>query len=314
MVHIHQDLRHQIRAIVLREERGINQCFRPRGNRLSGLAAHGIGKTGLRHRAKSGFRVHRIAQLVALNDLHRLGHEIVKQALHYIDPLDPTATLPGIEHRAINQRFDRRIEIRVLHHIAGVLAAKLQPEPGKGPLSGGFHRLPAANRSGEIDKPECTIRDQRRCGLVIKEHVLEHAVRHARIIKCLGQPLAHQRRLAGMFEYHRIASDQRGRDRVDRRHIGVIPRGHDQHQPVRHPLDHAAKITAVLDGDFGQCLFGDVGHMLCALVKAAKFAAIADRTAHLPSQFRHDLIIHRADVFDALHHKRSAFGQGPRGP
>ena len=54
----------------------------------------------------------------------------------HIDALDAAAALPGIVGRAIHQRIDGGIEVGVLHDVARVLAAELEPDGGEGARGG----------------------------------------------------------------------------------------------------------------------------------------------------------------------------------
>ena len=72
-----------------------------------------------------------------------------------------------------------------------------------------------------------------------------------------GHTLADQGCLRGVFEHHCVACDQCGRHSVDRGHIGVIPRCHDQNEAVRNAFNHAAKRAAIFNNDRGQRIFGD---------------------------------------------------------
>ena len=58
----------------------------------------------------------------------QLFHKGVKQAFMHINPFDPAAALPRIEHRAVDQRINRRIQIGVFHDIARIFAAQLQSD------------------------------------------------------------------------------------------------------------------------------------------------------------------------------------------
>ena len=133
-------------------------------------------------------------------------------------------------------------------------------------------------------------------------------------MESFGQTFTHLQGLGGVFQHHGIPRDQRWRDRVDRRHIGVVPRGHDQYNAARLAGDLAGGLVAVFDNRRGQRLFGDVGHIVAALGKAAKLAAIAHGTAHLMRQFLCHTIGGFAHLGNGIAHQLDTFGQGARGP
>ena len=131
-----------------------------------------------------------------------------------------------------------------------------------------------------------------------------------------GHAFAHQQRLRGMFQHHRIARDQRRRDGVDRGHVGVVPRRHDEDDAMGHPLDIALERGVLAHGDIGQSLLRNRGHVAGAFVEAAKLAAVAHGAAHHAGQFGHDLVIHgphggdtRQNEFDPLGHRAGGPGR-----
>ena len=144
---------------------------------------------------------------------------------------------------------------------------------------------------------------------MIQKHVLKDIFGDTNRMKRLRHAFPHKWRLRGVFQHSRIACDQCGGNSVDRRHIGVIPRGHDQNDAVRHTFYHAAKRVAVLDLDIGQCILCDLGHITCAFVKPAEFPAIPHRAAHLMRNFRHDVVIHRANSSNTVLHKLNTLCQ-----
>ena len=133
-------------------------------------------------------------------------------------------------------------------------------------------------------------------------------------MKSFSQPFTDQSGLCGMFQQHHISSNQRGRHRIDRRHIGIIPWRNHQHRPMRHAFYVALKFIAVLDSNERQTAQGNVCHIAGTLLKAAKFAAIANRPSHLPSQFRHNIFILLANDGDRRPHQIDAFGRWARRP
>ncbi|MOA04921.1 hypothetical protein D3C78_1244940 [compost metagenome] len=129
---------------------------------------------------------------------------------------------------------------------------------------------------------------------MIKQQVVEQAVRQMGAAHGLGETLAHQQGLRRMLEDHAVAGHQRRDDRVHRRQIGVVPRRDHQHRAQRLALDVAPKTRHRLRLYIGQRLRRDGDHVPGAFGKTAQFAsAIAHRATHLPGQFRHDVGLHR---------------------
>ena len=175
-----------------------------------------------------------------------------------VDPLDPAAALAGVVHRRVHQRGDRRLEVGVFGHVARILAAELQPEPGEGAGRGLFDPRPARDGAGEVDEVEASVRDQRTGGVVVEEHGLEHVLGHARPVEAFGEAFAHQQGLGRVFQHHRIARDERGHDRVDRGHVGVVPGRDHQHHAVRRAADEAAETVAVFEREVAKPLGRDL--------------------------------------------------------
>ena len=125
------------------------------------------------------------------------------------------------------------------------------------------------------------------------EHdVLEDALRQSRLVECLGEALADEQRLRRMLQDHAVARHQCRNDGVDRREIGIVPRRDDHDDAERHVFDVAAEARPVVFDDWSQRRFGNLDHVARAFFHAALFAAIAYRTAHLPGDLRHNLVIH----------------------
>jgi hypothetical protein len=216
-----------------------------------------------------------------------------------VDPLDPAAALAGIEHRPVDQRIHRRVEVGILHDVAGVLAPQLGADADEGAGGGALHLPTACDGAGEVHEVDMTPGDQRGGGLVVDEEVGEDVLRHAGLVEGVGHPLADQQGLRRMLEQHRVAGDQRRRDRVDRRHVGIVPRRHDQHDADGQPADVAGEGGVLADMNVGQRLFSDRRHVGGAFLDAAELAAIAHGPAHHVRQLRDDLVVHRAQGGDA---------------
>jgi len=92
----------------------------------------------------------------------------------YVNPFNPTTTLAGVEHRAINQRFYGSVQISVFHDIAGIFTAKLKPYASERTAGCRLHRPAASNGACEIHKSKGAVFDQTGRSGVIQEDVLKH--------------------------------------------------------------------------------------------------------------------------------------------
>ncbi len=171
-----------------------------------------------------------------------------------------------------------------------------------------FSMAPAGNRAGEVDVVDLA-RTEQPFGLgVVEHHILEQPLRQAGRLECLREPLADEQRLGGMLEDDGRTRDQCRHDRVDRRQIGIVPRRDHHHHAERIPLHIAAEaILRVRCHDRLERLFGDLDHVLRALPDAAELAAVAHRPAHLPGEFRHDLLRPGDESLEEGEHQLAAF-------
>ena len=183
--------------------------------------------------------------------------------------------------------------------------------------------VPAAARS--IDRPPSTepvkltkskLLAAMSCDVrrVVEEDVLEHVFGNARLDKRTHHALPDQDGLARMLDDHGIPRHQCGGDRVDRRHVGIVPGRDDEDDAMGDALDPALETGAVLDNDRRQRVGRNRRHIVGALVEATELAAVADRTSHLPGKLRHDLIDHLVQARNARKHKLDAVLDGPLGP
>ncbi len=232
----------------------------------------------------------------------------------HVNALDAAAALAGIEGRAIHQCINGSVQIRVFHDIARILSAQFQPHAGKGSGSGFLHGTATCDRAGEIDEVERTGGNQLFACCVVEEQVLKHVSRHACFHEGAHHALTNQQCLSRMLDDDRIASHQRRSDRVDCRHVGVVPRRDDEDDAMRLALYAARKGGAPLDLDRRQRLCGHACDIVRALVETLELAAIANGAAHLPCQFRHDLVHHLVQARNALHHQLNAILQRALGP
>ena len=152
-----------------------------------------------------------------------------------------------------------------------------------------------------------------RGGGVVEEDVGEEPLGQVR--EGLRQPLAGERRLAGVLQHHRVAGDQRRDDGVDRGQERVVPgRDRRRRRPSGSRARYAAELVAVLDHLRRQRPLGDPGHVGGALAHAAHLAAVADRPAHLPGELGDEVGVDPVEPRHALADQLDPLGERPRRP
>ena len=118
---------------------------------LLGLLPHVIGKTGTRHRTNHRVGVERVAELPAICRFNKTVDEFLIDVTMHIYPFHPAAALSGIEERAIDQAFDRFVQLDIGADIGRVLAAKLKAQRGESARRSLFNATAAGHRAGKID-------------------------------------------------------------------------------------------------------------------------------------------------------------------
>ena len=215
--------------------------------------------------------------------------------------------MPGIEHRAINQRLDRRVEIGIGADIAGILSPQFSADACEGARRRTFDRAATRNRPGKVDMVEGSFRNQA-CGcLVIEKEVLEHIIRDPGSVKGFCHAFADQQGLRGMLEKDHIPRNQGRRHRVDRCHVRIVPGRDHEDDPLRFAHDLAPESRTVLDQDRGKCFRRNCSHMARAFLEPAEFTAIADRSSHLMRQFECHALGGLANLGHPREDQRNAF-------
>jgi hypothetical protein len=189
-----------------------------------------------------------------------------------------------------------------------------RPTAGEGARRGAFDGLSAADRSGEVDEAEGAGGDQAFGAVVVEDDVLEDVGGHAALVERVGQPFAHEDRLARVLQHDRVPGDEGRDDGVDRGEVGVVPGCDDEDEAVGFALDPAVEAVRVLGDHRGQRLGGDPGHVGGAFVHAAEFAAEAGGAAHLPGEFLDDAVFLVPKRGDPRRHLRDALLERQRGP
>ena len=250
---------------------------------VGNMVPHDIGQPQLRHGTKRGGLVKRRAHHILRGERHRIVNEAPEQILVHIDALDAAATLAGVEHRAINQRFDRSREIGISPDIGGVLAAQLQPHRRESSCRRTLDRTTRRNRPREADMVDLCRADQRQGFSMAQHKRLEQSPGQSRPVHGHLETFAHQQGLRGMFEQNRIARHQCRDDGIDGGEIGVVPRrnGEDNADGITADVTHEP--LARLRQHRGESHIGNENHVPCTLLEAFEFASgVTDGAAHLP--------------------------------
>ncbi len=103
-----------------------------------------------------------------------------------------------------------------------------------------------------------------------------------------------------MFEKHGVTGNQGWNDRVNCRHVRIVPGRDNQHGAMGFAPDIAMKRRAVFDLDGRKPFFRKIRHHPGTLVHAPELAAVAHRPPHLPGQFFDDVVIHVTQTGNAV--------------
>ena len=202
------------------------------------------------------------------------------------------------------------IQIGVGANIGRVLAAKFEAKPEELTDRRGLHRLAAGNRAGEVDLVDTTRSDDRGSLRMIQDEVLEQTVRQFCATECFGEAFADQQGLRGVLQDHAVAGHQGWNYRIDGGEVRIIPGCDDQDSAERLAF-HLAFESCLGSGiDCGERFGRYRDHVAGTFFEAAQFAsAVANRAAHLPGQFGHDLLAHRHHRIDRRSANGGAFRQ-----
>ncbi|MNQ81273.1 hypothetical protein D3C85_962860 [compost metagenome] len=275
---------------------------------IGNLPAHDFGGIRRHQRAEGGGLIQRVAQHVLAGEFDEALDELrVKLPVH-VDAFDGAAALPGVEETAVHQVCHGVLEIGIGAHIARVLATQFQAHAEETAHGGSLHDRAGLHGTGEVHLMHAPGGDDGRGLPVIEQQVVEQPIGQVGPAHRLGETLADQQGLRGVLENHAVARHQRRDDRVHRREVRIVPRRDHQHRAHRLALDQAAETCDGFRLHRRQCLRGDGDHVARALFKTAQLAgAIAHRSAHLPSQLRHDLVAHRQHRVDRRTAQGGAF-------
>ena len=199
------------------------------------------------------------------------------------------ADLALVEPDGVDHAFDGGVDIGVVKHDEGRLAAQFQRQ--RLAAAGGFFADQAADigRTGKGDLVHIRVgHDGRSRGAVAGDHV-QHAGGQAGLRGQFGEQQGRQWREFGRFQYHGIAERQRR---------GDFPRQHQQREVPRHDLaDHADRH---LVGEFAFLQLRPAG-MVIEVARHQRHVDIARFADRLAVVERFD---HGEQAGVALHHAR----------
>ena len=131
------------------------------GEGFGRVVAHDFGQARRSHRSERCRLIARIAKNIMGREIGESADELVIERFVHIDSLDPAAALARIIEGAVDEIFDRVIEIRVRPDIGRVLAAEFEPDAGEGPGGGALDRRSASTDPVKADVVEPSRGDER---------------------------------------------------------------------------------------------------------------------------------------------------------
>ena len=183
--------------------------------------------------------VQRVADAQALHAAAEFAEELRRNALLHEDARARTADLALVEPDGVNNTFNRRIEIRILVHDEGGLAAEFERELLARACGGLADEAAHFRGAGEGDLVHVRmVHDGRTRGAIARDDV-DNAGRQARLTADFGEGERGQGREFCGLQHHRVACRERRRD---------LPRQHQEREVPRDDL--AADADCLITGEF----------------------------------------------------------------
>ena len=159
------------------------------------------------------------------------------------------ADLTLIEPDRIHQPLDGAVQIGVVKHDVGALAAQLQSERLAGACRRFADLAPHGSRSGKGDFVHVRIDDHLAHGTIAGNDIHD-ALGQARLTADVGKQQRSERRIFSRFQDHRVAHRQRGRDLPCQHQEREVPRddltADAKRLPTRHFLIHQLRVACVM--------------------------------------------------------------------
>ena len=160
------------------------------------------------------------------------------------------AVLAGVPVAADLDRLGDDLQVGVVEHHDGGLAAELEVHPLERLRRGAGDRLAGPDRPGERDHLDQRVIDQGGSGLLAAGDDVEHPGRE-HVSRDLGhQQCAHRGELGGL-QHHAVAGGQRRAQLPRRHHERVVPRGDRRDNAERFAAQHRRVALEVLAGPLG---------------------------------------------------------------
>ena len=188
------------------------------------------------------------------------------------------AVLAGVEVAGDLDALDDGLEVGVVEHDHGRLAAQLEVHPLQRVGRGARDLLAGCDVSGQRDHRDVGMADEACPGrLPVPEDDVQHSLRKV-LGRELGEARRGQGRLLGGLQHHRVPGGQRWPDLPDRHHQGVVPRRDLADDADRLAADHRRVAAHVLAGG-----------------EAVEGARHTGEEAQVVDQDRHLVGLHRLD-------------------
>ena len=201
-----------------------------RVERILHVAAHHLGLRGHRHGAVRRRRF--AARVKFAGPCRQFLHELVKDLLVGVHPLNTHAGLPGITHGSEESRVDGPVNVSVGVDEEGVLAAEFH-DHGRETLGGARHDLAARGRgAGERNLVDPGMNKGCSGGAVARNE-LQHRLLGYDSGEGLDHPLANRGGEFARLEDHRISGCQGIRHGTSRRKHRVVPGSDHAHHAQR---------------------------------------------------------------------------------
>ncbi len=245
------------------------------------LAMNLVARLDALHRPELRAFLRRIAHRVAAHRLDQRPLEVSKDRADDDETLAGNAALAAVDHARGRCDLRRSSHIDVVEDDVSVRAAELQHALLEHSARCGRDAAPGADASGERDRGDIVILDQRFHLAARQEQRPEQVPRHARLVKQLLDRERAAGHVARMFQQRTVASHERRSGEAEHLPEGEIPRHHGQHHAERVESDERLR-PADVHRLRRQIVLGMVGEPVALEGAFLDLdAAVVERLAHL---------------------------------
>ena len=252
-----------------------------------------VGEARACHRAKRRRLLKRIAEVILRGKAGKRIYESIVDFLMNINALDAATALSGIIERAIDQLFDREVNVRVGPDISWILSAQLQTECREGTRRRPLDRTATGHRPREVDVIDGAGGDQSFGSSVVQRERREQIPGQSDPVHHGLEPLTRKQCLCRVFEDDPVTRQKRRNNGVDSREIGIIPWSDHQHDSNRNTLDHTPKAGSRGGYQRRQGVVAQLNQSTNTLLQTPQFATVTHGPPHLHGEFRNDLVVLR---------------------